>query len=277
MPDLGPVLPYLGVLLLPILFLGGSCALVFYRLRRRIRRLRYEVREELLEEMERLHQRIRNESTNLFQQIQLLPELQTQVGLPRGLPPLRGWAASPDFLLVLVGHVKEVRPRRLLECGSGASTVVLARCLQMLAGGHLYSLEHDPDFAATTRRRLTDLGLEAFATVIHAPLTRHNLAGTDWSWYSLNGLPDGPFDMMVIDGPPVCAAPLARYPAGPLLLSSLSPAGTCFLDDTNREDEALIVERWLREMPGLGRRDFRCEKGCVALTWEADASRDTPS
>ena len=74
--------------------------------------------------------------------------------------------------------------------------------------------------------------------------------------------------MLVSDGPPMPVGPLVRYPAGPIWLPKLAPGATVFLDDAARDDETRIIERWMREFPGLQRQDHPCEKGCVSLIYE---------
>ncbi len=72
--------------------------------------------------------------------------------------------------------------------------------------------------------------------------------------------------MLVIDGPPGNLGSLARYPAGPLLMSKLNNPFTCFVDDANRTDELEIVNKWASEMPALEIAYPTCEKGCAKIT-----------
>src|SRR3954470_7999442 len=46
-----------------------------------------------------------------------------------------GWAADPIMVHNAVTLLVDVRPGLVLECGSGTSTVVMARCLQTLGSG----------------------------------------------------------------------------------------------------------------------------------------------
>jgi len=200
-----------------------------------------------------------------FRQIQALLALEKELDLGAHLPPLRGWAASPDFLLVLTNHVKQRRPETIVECGSGASTVVLAKCLQRLGKGHVYSLEHDPVYAEKTRRSLAEAGLSDWATIIDAPLVEHRIGSETWQWYSLDGFPDVAIDMLVIDGPPWFVSPLARYPAGPKLFPKLTREGAVLLDDAARDDESRIIERWRIEWPRFAFVDYDTEKGTALL------------
>ena len=207
------------------------------------------------------------ESANLYRQVQAFIGLRDLMDFAVPLPPLRMWAASPDFLLVIARHALAARPRVVVECSSGSSTVVLAQAARISGTGHVYSLEHDPVFAAETRAMLADQGLGDWATVIDAPLVPVTLGGETFRWYDDTGLKDlGPIDMLVIDGPPLDTNALARYPAGPRLLPRLAPGGAAFLDDAARPDETRAVARWQDAFPHLVRNNPSCEKGCVRLT-----------
>lgn len=206
-------------------------------------------------------------SDALYRQLEALHALSAELDLTRALPPTRGWSASPDFLLLIARHARDARSQTVVECGSGVSTVVLARCMQLNGSGHVYSLEHEPEFAGSTRANLERHRLSDWATVVDAPLRPLELNGETWPWYAHEALPELTIDMLVIDGPPMPVGPEVRYPAGPVLFLKLAPGATVFLDDAARDDEKRIVERWKREFAGLQCQDHDCEKGCVSLTW----------
>ena len=202
----------------------------------------------------------------LFRQLEALDGLQRELRLEHSLPPTRGWAGSPDFLLTLARHARLAQPQVVVECSSGASTVVLARCMQLQGAGQVYSLEHDAAYAAQTRAELARHGLSAWAQVIDAPLRAHRLQGETWPWYDTDHLPAGlEIGMLVIDGPPQATGKLARYPAGPLLFPRLAPGAAVFLDDAARPDEQAILRRWRSELPQLRQSLLSCEKGCARL------------
>ena len=213
----------------------------------------------------RLSDEIKAQSDTVYRQLEALHALYAELDVKRALPPTRGWSASPDFLLLIARHARDARPRSVVECGSGTSTVVLARCMQINGSGHVYSLEHQLEFVDATGAELERHDLSDWATVIHAPLRPHDLNGETWSWYSHETLPELKIDMLVIDGPPMPVGPLVRYPVGPILFPKLAPGAAVFLDDAARDDEKRIIERWQREFPDLDRQDHGCEKGCVEL------------
>lgn len=153
----------------------------------------------------------------------------------------------------------------VVECSSGTSTLVLARCCQINGHGHVYSLEHGEEYAIASTRTLKEMGLESFASVIHAPLVECKLDDTQQAWYSLQGLSAKDIDMLVIDGPPAMQDKQARYPALPMLHDRLNSGCTVFLDDANRDGERVIVERWTKQYPLLRAQMFESERGCVVL------------
>jgi len=214
-----------------------------------------------------LRDQSRSDHTSLFRQLEALQGLYAELGLRNSLPPTRGWAASPDFLLELTRHARSARPLTVVECSSGISTVVLARCMQLNGIGKVLSLEHDPHFAAQTRDQLRRHNLQDWAEVLDAPLEPHLWGDESWPWYSLNLLPQRvQIDMLVIDGPPQATRTQARYPAGPMLFRRLAAEATVFLDDAARADERAILERWREEFPSLQQSARACEKGCAVLT-----------
>jgi len=201
----------------------------------------------------------------LYRQLEALTALNALIRPVFPLPPLRVWAGSPDFLLELARRILLRRPVVIVECSSGASSVVAAHCCQLNGLGHVYALEHEPVFAEATRGYLREQGLEDWATVIDAPLEAVELSGVEYAWYGLNALPAQHIDLLVVDGPPASLGPMARYPAGPKLLSRLATNAVVLVDDADREDEQQIVRLWQEEFPALKAIHVTAEKGLVIL------------
>lgn len=207
------------------------------------------------------------EVCGLFSQIQAYHDLLSLIQPQKPLPPLRGWAASPDFLLIIASHALSRKSKTILECSSGASTLVLARYCQLSEIGHVFSLEHDSKYAEQTRNQLKEHGLDMWATVIDAPLVTYP-ALNNQHWYSLETLDllqGNSVEFLVIDGPPSTTAPLARYPAIPLLETKFAENCTIMLDDANRKAETATLQRWLAEYPGFKLSMVEAEKGCARL------------
>lgn len=202
---------------------------------------------------------------NHFRQVEALSALTRELGLPLGLQQTRGWAGSPDFLLHVLRAARSQCPQVVVECSCGVSTVVLARAMQLQGSGHVWSLEHNSEFAVRTRTELARHGLEDWATVLEAPLVTHVLRDGTWLWYSIADLPSAPIDLLVVDGPPMSTQRLARFPALPLLQKRLSASACIVLDDAGRADETEIIRRWVADY-GLARTDLlSAEKGIAEL------------
>lgn len=193
------------------------------------------------------------------------PSLCARLGLGPDLPYDPLWSAAPDFLERIVEHVLETKPQTIVECSSGATTLLLARCCVINGQGRVWSLENGPEFAAATRRELERLGLAHRATVIDAPLVHGETGGRNFLWYDRAALTVDGIDMLVIDGPPGFIQPLSRYPALPRLHDRLAPSATIFLDDAARPDEREIVAMWLEAFPEFAHEYIEAERGCAIL------------
>ncbi len=199
-------------------------------------------------------------------QVHAFIDLNRLLQLPWSLPPLGGWAASADFLLLLAEYVLQHQPEVIVECSSGTSTLVLAQCAKLNGKGRILSLEHDVIYAEKTRQELIKQGLQDWATVIDAPLQDYRFNEQNYCWYTLGEqIQNQVIDMLIIDGPPASLNSCARYPAGPLLLPLLNKKAVVFLDDSDRPDEQQIIKNWLNEFPGLQKKVHYCEKGAVSL------------
>jgi hypothetical protein len=162
---------------------------------------------------------------------------------------LGGWAADAVLVQHAVRLVADVRPRLVLECGSGSSTIAIAGCLKAL-GGRMITLEHEAEFARRTTEALQLRGLGNVARVVTAPLTTRELGGNVVSWYGseYERFLESPIDVLIIDGPPKATGPRARYPAVPALKFRLASECWILMDDGNRKDERAIAHAWREEL-----------------------------
>jgi hypothetical protein len=177
------------------------------------------------------------------------------------------WALRPEAL-ALVRELIGAGRTSVVECGSGLSTVTIARALRTVERGHVHALEHAPEFAATTRAALADEGLDGFATVIDAPLLDR--------WYdrgALDQLPASGVELLLVDGPPAGERGIerSRHPALPELAGRLAPGAAIVLDDAEREGERQVLESWLAEFPITARP---APRGVALAMYLPGASRD---
>lgn len=210
---------------------------------------------------------LQKEIKQTFRQLEALQNLSAMVPASDVLPATRGWAASPDLLMVLVDQVIGGRPSLIVECGSGASTLWLALAMRRFGiDGRIIALDHDPVFGGKTRDLLDRHGVRDLAEIRDAPLESFCLDGETYSWYArraweeLTGI-----DLLFVDGPPAATGPKARYPALPLLSGSLSPQATVVLDDLVVPDMREVLRLWLGAHPEFCSEVLPLEKEAAVL------------
>lgn len=151
-----------------------------------------------------------------------------------------GWgndtfSARHDFLAAVLAYGRRAAGP-ILECGSGLSTVVLAKVSRQ----PVWSLEHDPRWRDSTQAALAAHDCLQ-AQVLWAPLRSYG----QYTWYDppLAMMPSD-FTLVVCDGPP-SGTPGGRYGLLPMMRSRVRPGCVMLLDDAAREAEALVAERWV--------------------------------
>lgn len=218
--------------------------------------------------LRRIESRLGTELKQTFRQVEAIQNLSAMLPASDVLPATRGWAASPDLLLVLVDQVIAQRPSLVVECGSGASTLWLALALRRFGiDGRIVALEHDPVFAAKTRGYLARHGVSDLAEVRDAPLEDLSLADGTYSWYAQRTWKDlTGIGLLFVDGPPAATGIRARYPALPLLREALNPAATVVLDDLVVPDMRETLRLWLDAYPEFDATILPLEKQAALLS-----------
>jgi len=202
-----------------------------------------------------------------FRQLEALQNLNAVLPVSDVLPATRGWAASPDLLMVLVDLVITERPSLVVECGSGASTLWLALAMRRFGiDGRIIALDHDPVFGAKTRDFLARHGVGDLAEVRDAALESFTLDGGTYLWYARRAWEDlAGIDLLFVDGPPAATGHQARYPALPLLSESLSPGAIAVLDDLVVPDMQNVLQLWLDAYPDFSSEILPLEKQAAVL------------
>ncbi|MCY3945981.1 MAG: class I SAM-dependent methyltransferase [Anaerolineaceae bacterium] len=187
----------------------------------------------------------------------------------RPLPPLGTWTANPDLLVALWRLIRDKRPARVLELGSGLSTLVMAHALeQNQEGGEIVSLESHPHFSALTRRQLAEHGLEGHVRVMDAPLQKQSVAGRQGLWYALSpleGLAD--VELLFVDGPGNRERVMALF----LLHGSLAAKADIVIDDVDRPESRRMLNLWLDAFPGQLYRSGDGAAKWAVFHWRRDA------
>jgi predicted O-methyltransferase YrrM len=210
---------------------------------------------------------VKKEIRQTFRQLEALQNLSAVLPAGEVLPATRGWAASPDLLVVLVDLVITERPSLVVECGSGASTVWFALAMRRFEiDGRIIALDHDPVFGGKTRDLLARHDVGDLAEVRDAPLESVSLDGQTYSWYARRAWEDlTGIDLLFVDGPPATTGHQARYPALPLLSGSLSPVATAVLDDLVVPDMQKVLRLWLDAYPDFDSEILPLEKQAAVL------------
>ncbi|GEM_PF-659299 len=219
-----------------------------------------------------LHRRVDNLQfglKNLRRQMESLLSIHSLFRLRAPLPPMGGWAISPDCARIYIEHILEVRPRLIVELGTGVSTVLAGYCLERLGSGKIVAIDHDPRFSSASSRLLRLHGLEKLAAVRHLPLVNITIDQSQWRWYNPILFEDlGEIDLLLVDGPPQDEnlRVLVRYPTIPVLLARLSEHAIILMDDAARESEKRAIERWTKEFPIQIAATYDTEKGTICLS-----------
>jgi predicted O-methyltransferase YrrM len=156
--------------------------------------------------------------------------------------PWTSGSMRPAALVAVCNEIVHGGRTRIVECGSGFGTVVLARLLRERGAGALVALEHDRHWAALVEEQLRTEGLGEIARVHYAPL------GGDPPWYDLHDSDRLPaeVDLLIVDGPPAFdpGHETRRSPALPWFGDRLVAGAKVILDDIDRDGEREVLARW---------------------------------
>ncbi|MER6605811.1 glycosyltransferase [Streptomyces sp. NPDC000927] len=145
------------------------------------------------------------------------------------------WALNLETGAAIVRELEARRPRRILEAGSGTSTVLFSQYADAY-GAEVISLESSRQFKDRTRALLDQHGTGDRVDIRYAPLHKT----PDGPWYTSN-IPEG-IDLAIVDGPR--AKDGGRLAALRYLMPKLNPGAVIILDDTDREKEQSDLREW---------------------------------
>jgi len=186
-----------------------------------------------------------NHLESRIQELQSHISLHSNINLNYPLPPSDGWHASPIFLHHIVSLINEVKPKLLIEAGSGNSTLISAYFLKCQKFGRLISLEHDMDYQKRTSDLLLLNDLDSIAKVEYSPITDHYIDNHPYQWYDISKLSnDELIDMMIIDGPPKMLVDDYLYPVLPLFYTRLSDKATILIYNGKRNTVERTINLW---------------------------------
>ena len=170
--------------------------------------------------------------------------------------PFTGWSMSPMAILHCLNIISLKKPENIIEFGSGATTVYIAKLLKILDYKiNFISVESDLNWKDKIEKQLQALDLSEYVKIVYAPLSEVSRDLTykeQKTWYDVHHLnsviKEVSFDFVIIDGPFGGSTPYARYSAVPFLKNNTSQNTIWVLDDTRRPQEKEIASVWKSEL-----------------------------
>src|SRR5688572_30475686 len=168
--------------------------------------------------------------------------------------PLNSMALRPFCLAFLTNEVIINSRKRIIEFGSGMSTILLARLLKMNnIDATIKSVDQDKEWVMLVNDLIRKEELDQFVEVIHIPLEKRKEKEGDPHWYTKSIIEEkfsnGSFDMIVVDGPTAFEKDIewSRYFALPFLKQKTADNFVVLLDDANRGGEQKVLKAWADE------------------------------
>lgn len=192
-----------------------------------------------------------NVTTNVQNYIDL-----TNYILTNKLPlTFQGWPIAADLGLKLISDLHSNHYDRVIEFGSGSSTVLFSKIIRNLYNDNLKvtSFEHSEEYLLKTEEMLNMANVEETVELLHAPLKNFVFDEQVFQFYSIDKtllkmaseLGESPAIMILVDGPPGSTNAKARFPALPLIHKYFPKATLHFyLDDFHRDEEVQIANDW---------------------------------
>lgn len=163
--------------------------------------------------------------------------------------PLTVWSISPSTLLHIVNEITINNRRNIIEFGSGLSTIVISKLIKLNnLEINFFSVESDKEWMNKISNDLKKEGIIDNVKLIFSPLKKSKYHFFNHEiWYDTEilekAISNHKFDLVIIDGPPGNYK-FSRYGAIPFLKNKLESTYFVLLDDTNRNEEKMIIESW---------------------------------
>lgn len=185
--------------------------------------------------------------TNIYRQLTAYMELRRILDGELSIPPLRGFAISPDFALYMMEILNRYKPKAILEFGSGFSSLVLSR-YAAAGSATVLSLDHERDYGEKTTQLLRNWGYDGVHTLVLADVVEQGHGAGTALFYDRAALPSGrTFDFVLLDGPPQAFGLTVRGGMLPLFRDVLDDGCILLLDDYYRPGERSVVADWVRD------------------------------
>lgn len=221
-------------LALPVI-IGLSCVIIIFL----VHRWYADLNKQLQKQSVLFNQEFQKQSA----MINLTPLLQG------AFVPFGQWAMEPIHLFNLLTQLQATKTDVIVECGAGASTLMIANLLRQKGQGRIFSLEEDLEWYRFMSRHIATQHLGEYVTLVHAPLEPHAIDGENAvEWYSIERVNEilyhvDHIDVLIVDGPKSTTM-LSRFPALPVFLSKMKSDTLVVLDDVNRLQEQTVLSEW---------------------------------
>jgi predicted O-methyltransferase YrrM len=153
------------------------------------------------------------------------------------------FSLSRNSLIWLFARLQRSKPLSILEMGSGLSTVAhIIYSIQSQKNVRISSIDHDQSWLEVTSSMLQKRnGFIDLVEFYHSPIAKVDIG--DWGGgYSWPEKLKGPFDWLLIDGPP---SHVGRAATLPMAWPYLANGANIFLDDAARPAEQEAIRKWL--------------------------------
>lgn len=161
---------------------------------------------------------------------------------------LGDWALDEGSIILLWQKLKEQKPKIIIESGSGSSTLIFARYMQLYCPeGKVISLEQSKEEAEHTTEKLKSFGLSPVAHVLYAPLDKEEHYQVNHQ-EMISMLGDHKADWLVIDGP-VGKDGCRRFVMDDMMIY-MKKDSDWYADDSFRDGELDFLNEW------QGRKDI---------------------
>lgn len=169
--------------------------------------------------------------------------------------PMTDWAAGPIFYTHLLNEIVVNNRRHVIECGSGISTILIARLIKINdLKIKFVSIDHDGKWQDVVKNILVADKIDGLVNFVASPLANYD----GHPWYDKEKLKCDAHDvdMLVVDGP-ISDSPMTRLGAVPHFLNNLSQESyAIFLHDTDRAPEKQIVAIWKKLLGAVNVNGF---------------------
>jgi hypothetical protein len=213
---------------------------------------------------------IKTEVTNATKQLEAFFGIKSYFETGEVIGELHGWPISPDLGLYLIQQLEATPYDLVIEFGSGTSTQLMAKTLEVIAQRHptrgkptQVAFEHLAIYHEKTLSVLQQSGHANSVHLHHTPLVPYQAPdGTAYAYYDCEARLQelsrefGNKTLMrifvLVDGPPEGTGLHARYPALPVLLNHFKQANiNLVLDDYNRSGEKEVAQKWVADLQAL--------------------------